>query len=121
MHLHPALCATLASAVTLDQRWNTELCGPPMVCLVCRSIQVNASMLRPAKVPPNDLWLQTPPTPLFSLVCRSIQSLLNAYFWLLGSISMIGAFGPTARMLVRACGGGSLVGACFRRGQKPCA
>lgn len=35
--------------------------------------------------------------------CRSIQSLLNAYFWLLGSISMIGAFGPTARSLVRLC------------------
>ncbi|KAI7839759.1 hypothetical protein COHA_006563 [Chlorella ohadii] len=32
----------------------------------------------------------------------SIQSLLNAYFWLLGSISMIGAFGPTARTLFKS-------------------
>jgi len=30
----------------------------------------------------------------------NIQSLLNAYFWLLGSIAMLGAFGPTLRTMV---------------------
>ncbi|PSC69300.1 signal peptide peptidase [Micractinium conductrix] len=29
----------------------------------------------------------------------NIQSLLNAYFWLLGSIAMVGAFGPTLQTL----------------------
>lgn len=40
----------------------------------------------PAGVPPS---LPLPP-----------QSLLNAYFWLLGSIAMVGAFGPTLQTLV---------------------
>ena len=40
----------------------------------------------------------------------NIQTFLNAYFWLLGGISMIGAFAPTMRSLVRAEGvtGGGL-------------
>ena len=30
----------------------------------------------------------------------NIQSLLNAYFWLLGSVALVGAFGPTLRTAV---------------------
>jgi hypothetical protein len=30
----------------------------------------------------------------------NLQTLLNAYFWLLGSISLVGAFGPILRTLV---------------------
>jgi hypothetical protein len=35
----------------------------------------------------------------------NLQTLLNAYFWLLGSISLIGAFGPTLRTLVSGSAG----------------
>lgn len=41
----------------------------------------------------------------------SIQGFLNCYFWLLGSVSMVGVFGPTLRTLVRrGVEGGGFVG-----------
>jgi hypothetical protein len=42
----------------------------------------------------------------------NIQTFLNAYFWLLGGISMIGAFAPTMRSLVRAEGSPGCGGVC---------
>ena len=57
--------------------------------------------------------MHAPAVFLFGLFCLlkyfpnlDIQSLLSAYFWLLGSVSLVGVFAPSLRTLVRVWGWG---------------
>jgi hypothetical protein len=60
----------------------------PLICLPCPAVSLFGLYLLLKYLP--DL---------------NIQTFLNAYFWLLGGISIIGSFAPTMRSLVRAEGG----------------
>ena len=93
-------CWLRASAVPVGQRETPRLphafpCPPPHML---------PSLLLPP-LPPSPL--PCPAVSLFGLYLLlkylpdlNIQAFLNAYFWLLGGISMIGAFAPTMRSLV---------------------
>lgn len=85
--------AWLWHCVRREQRVSPDLPSP--TCLVHPPANSLSSLLFRSAVSLFGVYLLLKYLPDFN-----IQSFLNAYFWLLGSIAMVGAFGPTLRTLV---------------------